>query len=123
MYMHMYRGGIYMASTVSGSTRVWDAQVAPAVIGELGDLEHVRDALGSGVDLQAGELVWMTDTTPHESVPLPAGTYRQYFRLVTAGVSVWYAHHSTPNPLNVRLPKEVRVIEGDKFAPAAAASR
>ena len=116
---NMYHGGIYMASTVSGSTRVWDAQVATAVIGDLGDLEHVRDALGSGVELQAGELVWMTDTTPHESVPLPAGTYRQYFRLVTAGVSVWYAHHSTPNPLNVRLPKEVRVIEGDKFAPAA----
>ena len=56
----MYHGGIYMASTVSGSTRVWDAQVAPAVIGELGDLEHVRAALGRSVELQAGELVWMT---------------------------------------------------------------
>ena len=26
----------------------------------------------------------MTDATPHESVPLPAGTARSYFRLVTA---------------------------------------
>ena len=39
---------------------------------------------------------------------------RQYFRLVTSQVSVWYADHSTPNPLTA-LPKNVEVIRGDKF--------
>ena len=39
---------------------------------------------------------------------------RQYFRLVTSQVSVWYADHSTPNPL-VSLPDDVQVIKGNKF--------
>ena len=70
--------------------------------------------------LEAGELIWMTDRTPHESLPIPAaaasaGTRRQYFRLVVGQVSAWFADHSTPNPLGTVPPPEVRIVHGDKF--------
>ena len=57
----------------------------------------------------------MTDCTPHESLPLKAGTSRQYFRLVTSDVSVWYADHSTPNPLGIVPEEEVKIVHGNKF--------
>lgn len=69
--------------------------------------------------LEAGELIWMTDRTPHESLPIPASakpnTRRQYFRLVLGPVSAWFADHSTPNPLGIVPPEEVRIVHGDKF--------
>jgi hypothetical protein len=51
-------------------------------------------------------------------MPLPASlnTHRQFFRVVTEGVNVWYAKHSTPNPLGIVPPDNVRIIEDDKFA-------
>ena len=78
-----------------------------------GDCEHLRDVLGPGYYLEAGELIWMTDATPHESVPLPRGTARSYFRLVTADVGVWWAQHSTPNPLGT--PPACPIREDNKF--------
>ena len=63
----------------------------------------------------SGEMVWITDCTPHESLPLPAGKSRQYFRLVTSDVSVWYADHSTPNPLGIVPPENVKIVSGNKF--------
>ena len=121
---YTYRGGIYMASSVADSTRVWNVKVdkPQEVVGTLGDLEHLRGRLGEGATLKAGELCWMTDATPHESLPLPKGTYRQYFRLVTSDVNVWYSKHSTPNPLGIKPGKMVKIVDGDKFAMAAASS-
>ena len=115
-----YDGGLFMASNVGDSTRVWNCQIAEpeTAVGNLGDLEHLRGALGEGETLREGEVVWMTDTTPHESLPLKAGTRRQYFRLVTSSVNVWYADHSTANPLGVRPPKGVKIIYGNKFRQA-----
>jgi hypothetical protein len=114
--------GIYMASSVAGSTRVWNARIADptAVVGPLGDLEHLRGVLGAGYELRKGELVWMTDCTPHESCPLPAGTVRQYFRLVMPNITAWYAAHSTPNPLGVAPGKGVRIVQESKFVLSAA---
>ena len=40
---------------------------------------------------------------------------RQYFRLVTSEVSVWYEEHSTPNPLGIKPPDSVKIIKGNKF--------
>ena len=133
-----------MASNVADSTRIWNCKVKnPAdVVGPLGDLQHMKSYLGDGETLDAGmgiglgisniksisislvlifgitflgEMVWITDCTPHESLPLPAGTYRQYFRLVTSDVSVWYADHSTPNPLGIVPPENVKIVSGNKF--------
>mmetsp|Transcript_14784 Transcript_14784/g.43430 ORF Transcript_14784/g.43430 Transcript_14784/m.43430 type:complete len:427 (+) Transcript_14784:98-1378(+) len=117
------QGGIFMASNVGGSTRVWNAQVEREglheVSGPLGDIEHLRSHLGPGEAIGANQLVWITDTTPHESLPLRKGTYRQYFRLVTSGIDVWYEDHSTRSPfhdLGVRPGDEVCIVSGDKFA-------
>ena len=112
-----YKGGLYMASNVANSCRIWNCKVAdPAkTVGPLGDLEHMRTALGAGAALDAGEVAWITDCTPHESLPLPIGTKRQYFRLVTSDVTVWYADHSTKNPLGVKPPDTVLIVKGNKF--------
>jgi hypothetical protein len=113
-----FHGGIFMASNVARSTAVWNTRVldSAAAVGHLGDLEHMRGALGAPALLRAGELVWMTDTTPHESLPLPVGTQRQYFRLVTHEITAWYAAHSTPNPLGVMPGTGVVIVDYDKFA-------
>jgi hypothetical protein len=67
-------------------------------------------------------MVWMTDKTPHESLPMPDCSFnptnppiRQYFRLVLGEVTAWFANHSTPNPLGVLPPRGVRIVNGDKF--------
>ncbi|RHZ15406.1 hypothetical protein DYB31_014064 [Aphanomyces astaci] len=87
------------------------------VVGALGDVEHLRSSLAKNyirpLLLQANELIWMTDRTPHESLPLPVTTFRQYFRLVTSGVSHWYADHSTPNPLGIQ--PTAKIVFGNKF--------
>jgi hypothetical protein len=111
------RGGIYMASNVPNSSRLWDIKVRSPVVGKLGDLEHLRDLLGDGKVLEADKMYWLTDATPHESLRLSSSTHRQFFRLVTSSLSAWYPEHSTPNPRGVIPdPKITRVVHGDKFA-------
>lgn len=84
----------------------------------LGDVEHLRGLMPEpGTDLEAGRLYWLTDRTPHESLPLQKGAFRQFFRLVTSQVSLWYSDHSTPNPLGVKPdPTITRIVIGDKFS-------
>ncbi|CAJ1387911.1 unnamed protein product [Effrenium voratum] len=111
-------GGIYTASTVPQSTRFWNMRfAAPAdVCGPLGELTHLKEVLGPATLSEANTLYWMTDATPHESLPLVEPTHRQYFRLVTSSVSVWYAKHSTANPTGVQPdPAVTRIIHSDKF--------
>jgi len=78
----------------------------------------MREALsGPGEELQAGQMYWITDRTPHESLPLSERAYRQFFRLVTSKVSFWYKDHSTPNPLGVEPdPTITLTVVGDKFS-------
>jgi len=117
-------GGIFMASNVAGTTAVWSCHINDEegeFIGAHGDIEHMREALGPCArTLEAGELIWMTDRTPHESLPVPVSAEnnvrRQYFRLVLGPVSAWFADHSTPNPIGIAPPPEVRIIRGNKFA-------
>lgn len=110
-------GGIFLASSVSNSTRVWPCRIGPKAIGDLGCVEHLRQHLGEGADLEAGEMVWLTDVTPHESLPLPSGGPRKFFRLVTSDVSHWYTQHSTPNPLGiVPDPDITTIVDENKFA-------
>jgi len=111
-------GGLYMGSNISQSTRICNCALQPPepVTGILGDVEHLRDVLGEGTLMKSGELWWLTDTTPHESLPLEESAYRQYFRVVTSGVSLWYAKHSTANPLGVQPdPAVTKTVTHDKF--------
>ena len=120
-----YKGGIFMASTVDSSCAIYDAVLHPTRCGGVdivgsGDLERLRHLLNAHapqppVRPRAGDLYWITDATPHESLPLPKRTRRQFFRLVTSEVGVWYAAHSTPNPLGVLPPDGTKVVTHDKF--------
>eukprot|EP00658_Telonema_sp_P-2_P021952 TRINITY_DN18760_c0_g1_i2.p1 TRINITY_DN18760_c0_g1~~TRINITY_DN18760_c0_g1_i2.p1 ORF type:complete len:278 (-),score=34.68 TRINITY_DN18760_c0_g1_i2:344-1177(-) len=117
VYEGMYSGGIFMASNISDSCKVWDAKVPEPGLG--GDVEYLRGMLGDGISLDGNGLYWITDETPHESVPLATSKYRQFFRLVTGQVGAWFEEHSDPNPL-VRLPENVKRIAGNKFTMFAA---
>ena len=116
--LYVMQGGIYVASSVSGSSRVWNCGIDPVGVGPLGDIEHLRFLLpGAGKVLDPGQLYWITDKTPHESLPLKERTYRQFFRLVTADVSLWYKDHSTANPLGVEPdPGITKIVVGNKFS-------
>lgn len=110
-------GGLYLASNVSNTTAVWDALVNDVKLGGVdfhGGMEHLRPFIGKGKKLPAGLLVWMTDRTPHEALPQEQDGYRQFIRLVTADISVWFAAHSTPNP-KVPVPAHVKIIGESKF--------
>ncbi|KAJ1569744.1 hypothetical protein HK405_003046, partial [Cladochytrium tenue] len=73
-------------------------------------------ACRNGENLAANRLAWITDRTPHESLPVQRRVFRQYFRLVTSQVSAWYEAHSTRNDeCGVRPPEGVAVVAGDKF--------
>lgn len=112
-YGYGRQDGIYMASTVARSCRAWDTRILQP--GPMGDCEHFRKHLESRfrVLMDKDTLYWLTDSTPHESLPLKPGTFRQWFRLVTHKVDLWYADHSTANPLGV-MP-QCKIIHGDKF--------
>ena len=115
---YVMQGGIYVASSISGSSRAWNCGIDPSAVGPLGDIEHLRFLLpGTGEALDPGQLYWITDRTPHESLPLKDKTYRQFFRIVTADVSLWYKDHSTANPLGVEPdPGITKIVVGNKFS-------
>lgn len=106
-------GGIFLASNVGSSCAVWDAYISSP--GVLGDCEDCRAGLGEPHLLLADTLYWITDGTPHEALPLTCAAERQFFRVVTAEVGIWYSQHSTANPLGVVPPDSVRIFEGNKF--------
>ena len=101
-----------MASTVDSTCRVWDCYVEQP--GSMGDCSHLEKLLKKPIELKANELRWLTDSCPHEAIPQTKEGPRQFFRLVTSAVDLWYESHSTKNPL-VSLPKNVKVIRGNKF--------
>jgi hypothetical protein len=113
--------GIFIASNVSDTCNVWPLTIeAPECVSDKhGGLEHMRHLLGAPISLQANELCWIADRTPHESVPIPPQpngeefVLRQFFRLVTGKISVWYTQHNTANPLGV-LP-DATMCDYNKF--------
>lgn len=112
-------GGIFLASTAAQSTALWNARVHDTygdIVGPFGSLERLRTLLGEPDRiLQPNELVWLSDRTPHESLPLTLSTSRQFFRLVVGEISVWYADHNTANPTGYSVPPSVPVVVGNKF--------
>lgn len=103
-------GGLFVANTRPESCALYDTNVP-----EGGPMGQVTPEQIAGVPphlMPANVLYWMHDRTPHESLPVAAGR-RQFFRLVTRDVSVWYAQHNTPNRLGVQ--PAARVVTGSKF--------
>lgn len=112
--------GIYMASSVNDSCIVYPALVTdPTRLADAhGGLPRcVYRKLEPGRRLAAGELCWMTDRTPHESLPLASDTLRQFFRLVVGPVGAWYSKHNTANPLGIA--PDAPVCDTDKFSSLA----
>lgn len=105
-----------MASNMHQTCAVWNALVdtESGAVDDHGGMDHLRPFLGPATKLAANELVWLTDKTPHEALPQAEDGYRQFFRVVTSGINLWFEEHSTPNP-NCPLPKHVRIIRGNKF--------
>jgi len=59
-----YEGGIYMASNLANTSAVWDALVdshVPGIVDKHGGCEHLRSLLGPQTNLEANQLIWMTD--------------------------------------------------------------
>lgn len=109
-------GGMFVASNMNDTAAVWNAIIDTnqGHVNPHGGAEILRPYIGSGWKVPANTLVWLTDRTPHESLPLPVDGHRQFFRLVTSRLSVWYAAHSTPNP-KIALPERVKIIYESKF--------
>jgi len=112
------KGGIFMANSERHSCAVWDTYIEhpSQCVWKHGDLEHLRErcfSKGNKIKLHEDTLYWITDSTPHESLPLPKKTRRQFFRLVTGKVTVWFQDHSTENPLGVQ--PDAIILCGNKF--------
>ena len=86
--------GIYMASN-DGACRAWNEIV------EDRDEHGGCNPLTNAIHMKPSTLYWMTDKTPHEALPSKANTHRQFFRLVSDEISLWFAQHNTPNPLGI----------------------
>jgi len=88
--------GIYMASS-DGRCRAWNEMRY-----DVNEHGSVLGALGEAEMMEPGVMYWMTDRTPHESLPSLERHHRQFFRLVADEIGIWWAQHSTANPLGVR---------------------
>ena len=75
-------GGIFIASSVRNSCRLYNCKIvrdstnSSEIIGENGDCEHIKEFLPADkeVVLEENKLYWITDGTPHKSLPSENGT-------------------------------------------------
>lgn len=62
--------------------------------------------------IPAGDVVWMTDATLHESLPLQAGGVRQYFRLVTS--TCWLSPFWSPRTNAWDVVRGMTLLDSEK---------
>ena len=127
-WSHGYlEGGIFMVSNMDDTCAAWNCAIDvdgtdEDIVGRGGDIEHLRGLLPTDarVVMKANHLYWITDRTPHETLPAPRDGWRQWVRVVTKGVGAWFQDHSTPNPNGVVPdPAITCVLAGDKFGDPA----
>ena len=124
-----------MASNVDDTCAVWNCKIVERkdkdggkdedgeemkmrVMDDMGGLEYLRACLPKEkrYELKGGKLYWITDRTPHEVLPMKEDGWRQFFRLVSHKLGVWYEDHSTNNPMGiVPDPKITKIVKGNKF--------
>jgi len=113
-------GGIFMASNLSDSCAVWNAGILnpEQIVDHGGNIDHLRQVLGKPKLIKKGEIWWIQDNTPHESLLLKQATpqYRQFFRIVSPELSVWYSAHSTENKIGIKPGPNTKIIHENKFA-------
>eukprot|EP01083_Nonionella_stella_P013903 39123_1 len=123
-----HKDGLYIGSNVDASCAIWnckimtDEETGGEIIGELGNVEHLRTNVGRMAKkllTTKDQIYWVTDRTPHESLPFEEDVCRQFFRLVTHNVTIWYEEHNTKNPNGVvPNPDITQIIRGNKFQSA-----
>merc|ERR1712187_950954 len=93
-----------MASTVSDSCEIFRCSVDKfenqEIVGKLGDMRHAKryiESRAKRVTMKENELWWITDRTPHGSLPMKESGDRQFFRIISSKLSKWYSHHNTAN--------------------------
>jgi len=115
-YEHV--GGIYMCTNVSNSCALWPYTInhPEEVVNADGSCENLRPFLSpkERVLMEANQLYWIADCTPHETLASKSPVYRQFFRLIVGDISAWYEEHSTKNELGFQPPKSVLIVKGKK---------
>lgn len=98
--------GLYMASN-DGSCEVWNELVE--------DRDHFGACVPTTVATKMKEntLYWLTDKTPHQALLVEKDIVRQFFRLVSNDVSIWFSRHNTANPTGVQ--PDCKIVDFDKF--------
>ena len=99
--------GIYLAST-DGRCRIWDC-----VTLDVDNLGAAAEPDALSLEAEPGAMYWITDRTPHESLPALQDGHRQWFRLVADEIGAWYSRHSTPNPFGIA--PNAPIIHENKF--------
>ena len=105
-----------MASSLADSCLIWDAHLHPMLVAD-SSAEHLRQVLDRtrcSKALEAGELVFMTDFTPHEVLLQHESTQRTFFRLVVGNLSVWESQTCSANPLGIQ--PDAEISHSNKFA-------
>jgi hypothetical protein len=117
--------GIWFCSNIAETSAVYPVLIKnpKEITTAHGGIELMRpilDKMCTKKLLKANELCWITDCTPHESLPLPAKNIknnepiiRQFFRVVVGDITVWYSQHNTANPLGI-LPNAI-ITDESKF--------
>lgn len=106
-------GGLYIASNIENSCRIWDDYIE--IPTKLVDSSGWEESLKNPIVLKKDTIYWLTDGTPHEGLAVEKDCYRQWFRVVTSNVGIWFKKDSTLNPLGVVPPDNVRIINKSKF--------
>jgi len=114
-------GCIFMGSNLSDTCAVWNVGILNAneIVEFGGNIDHLKSEsiLGKSKLMKKGEIWWIRDNTPHESLPLKSDTrkYRQFFRIVSPQLSIWYSVHSTPNRLGIQPGPNTTIVHENKF--------
>ena len=110
--------GIYMATNLPDSTRVWNCEVNAEKLGGNGNIEHLRESMSDDGELmKPGHVYWVSDKAPIENLIMKDMTMTQFFRITTSEVGFWFKDHYTANPLGVLPdPNVTDIVAGNKFS-------
>lgn len=89
---------ILLANSIDNSCAVWDSEhLNTSIDGDIGDQADLYPYSAAHF-MQAGEVCKIGILTPHESLPVPSATNRQFLRIVGSGVHGRESYF-TENPL------------------------
>jgi len=100
--------GIYLTSN-DGLCRLWNEETYN--VDNHGSL--LEKPKSKEIKCESNILYWISDRTPHESLPANSSHYRQWFRLVGPDIFGWFEEHSTKNPFGVK--PQAKIIKTNKF--------